>query len=135
MKKLLLGAVCLAALVSLSGCAILVATGAVGAVGMDTIRLERYISTTDAWNTVHEVLKDMQAQVISEDKSQGTLSAKLNNEEIGIEVISVDTQLTAINVKVREKGLPALSKADAIVDKINAKISEWKKSHADKDLP
>lgn len=132
MKKLFLAMICLGILVTASGCAGFLfgagTVGGVGAVGLDTIRLERYITPAEAWDCTSAVLDEMQVTITKQDKDAGTINAEIDNEEISIEILSVDPQLTAINVKVRKKGLPSLSFADSIVEKINSKISEMKRS-------
>ncbi len=129
MKKLLLIVISIAALASLTGCtAFLIGAGAAGTVGLglDAIRLERYVSEDRAWAAAIDTLNARGIQILSENQKKGTISAKIEDTDLSIQILGQKSKTTTIDVKARKKGLPNLELANKIIDDINTRLKTSK---------
>jgi len=126
MKKLFAAIASIIALVSLTGCsAFLIGAGTAGTVGVgiDTIRLERFVDFEQAWTATTTTLEELEATTTSVNQGKGIIEAEDANEnEIIITIGAWEERATAIDVSVRRKGLPNLKHADLIVETINEKF-------------
>jgi len=126
MKKLFTAIASIIALVSLTGCsAFLIGAGTAGTVGVgiDTIRLERFVDFEQAWTATTTTLEELEATTTSVNQGKGIIEAEDANEnEIIITIGAWEERATAIDVSVRRKGLPNLKHADLIVETINEKF-------------
>ena len=129
MKKIILFALYTIFALTVTGCsAFLIGAGTAGGVGLglDTIRLERYMGYDRAWTTTLATLEEMNAGVSSKDMSKGTISAVREDSDISIQLTQQKSQTITIDVSVRKKGFPNLELADTIVQNINENISAKK---------
>lgn len=107
---------------SLSGCtAFLAGAGTIG-MGMDTIRLERFVDYDTAWNAALESLHDLSANIELEDKTNNQIKATMADYKIKILVQKSAKESVFVDVSARKKGLPSLSFADKIIEQVNIKI-------------
>lgn len=121
-NKILLSVYLSLMLISVSGCTAFLATVGTVGVGMDTIRLERNVEYTQAWNATVETLQEMEITIETTDIDHGLIEAVKDPSKIKIQFYYAESQPTAIDVSVRKKGLPSLKLADQIVENINEKL-------------
>ncbi|MBU4304161.1 MAG: DUF3568 domain-containing protein [Candidatus Omnitrophica bacterium] len=122
MKKITLFLLCTVLTLSVSGCsAFLIGAGTAGGIGLglDTIRLERYMEYGHAWAITLATLEEMNARVSSEDVNKGKISAAMEDSDISIQLIQQKSQTITIDVSVRKKGFPNMELADTIVQNIS----------------
>lgn len=124
--KIILAIAAIITLISLCGCtAFLAGAGTVG-LGMDTVRLERYVDYETAWEATLSALNNIGALVASGNKDQGIIIGTIDRSKIKINVYQVGKEPAAINISVRKKGLPDLKTADEILKVINTQFSQKK---------
>ena len=122
MKKVLMGILVGAIAISLTGCtAFLLGSGAVAGVGMsiDTIRLERIVDKQTAWDVTKSTLAEL-GEITLENQAHHELEAEIDEAKVKVEILQAKGKKQVwIDVKVRKKGIPDLTLANDLVDKIN----------------
>ena len=112
-------------LCTLTGCAgFLAGATALGGVtiGMDTMRLERNITTDQAWDAAQMALQNIDAQITSQDRTRGIISATAEDSDLTITITKQDTLPTWIDIKCRRNGLPNLELANHVLETINTSL-------------
>jgi len=120
--KLILSGCISLMLICTAGCTAFLATVGTIGVGTDTMRLERNVEFTPAWNATIETLQDMEFTIETTDMDHGLIEAVKGPSKIKIQFYYGESQTTAIDVSVRKKGLPHLKLASDIIDNINEKL-------------
>lgn len=122
MKRFIVGIIAITFLSGIYGCtAFLAGAGTIG-IGMDTVRLERYIDYDTAWNATIESLHELAANIELEDKTNNQIKASIEDYKIKILVQKSAQESVLVDVSVRRKGLPNLRFADKIIEQISGKI-------------
>ncbi|MFH1062014.1 MAG: DUF3568 family protein [Candidatus Omnitrophota bacterium] len=125
MKKFSISIISLVILISLCGCAPLLLTlGAAGtaAVSLDTIRLERNVEYSRAWDATLAALKEQDADITTQDQETGIIKAMIKQSDISIKIAQIKSRPTAIDITSRRKGIPDLKTADFLSEQINAQL-------------
>ncbi|MBI4845078.1 MAG: DUF3568 family protein [Candidatus Omnitrophica bacterium] len=127
MKKILTAILGMLTLCCLCGCsALLIGATTAGSVGMgvDTIRLERFVEYSAAWNAALATMEEMNAQIATENQLSGIIEAEVDGAKITINIRQMKDRPASIDVTARKKGFPSLSLADKIVEDINGRLSK-----------
>lgn len=126
-KNLLVTALLIPLLCSLSGCIYLV-VGGIGAVGgyivsPDTVEGITGEEASVTWDTAVETISIM-GLIEEENEAGGMILASVNGAQITITIIKLSESSTKVTVKARKAYLPKISIAQDIFVKIMSRVNE-----------